>query len=69
MPSNVSIEVGEPAKKGRDGKDLPVTTNKVGQFLDWFVKSRKLLESMILDAGFLPYSYEYYLKIKMEASV
>ncbi|MFX0132616.1 MAG: hypothetical protein ACFFDN_03100 [Candidatus Hodarchaeota archaeon] len=68
MPSKVDIKVGEPAKTG-DKKDLPVVTNKVGQFLDWFVKSRKLLESMIHDAGFLPYSYEYYLKIKMEASV
>ncbi len=69
MPSNVVIEVGETTETGRNGKDLPVVTNKVGQFLDWFVKSHKLLESIIHDAGFLPYSYEYYLKIKMEAKI
>ncbi|MFX1449478.1 MAG: hypothetical protein ACFFCM_01465 [Promethearchaeota archaeon] len=49
-------------------KDVPIMTNKISHFLDWIVNTNKLLESMVHDVGFLPYSYEYYLKIKMEVN-
>ena len=48
------------------GKDVQIMKYEVSQFLDWMANTHNLLESMVHDVGFLPYSYQYYLKIRME---